>query len=230
MSKFFEGSGVFSCILALAIPIFFHELPYKIWFPYDYKNNEFLFWLSVAFQGFESTCFCVIDLVYDTIIAMFLCCILGMLEEICDKLEKIDPTDELRKSKNRDSKNISNSKIKIEIEKENHNLQLGKDKINSGSGKIKEIRVMPFKNSSSKSAGSSQSKLEIKRKVIEHQEKEVDIQKSNMIQLLECIDLHFKVLEINRKVGSYFSVIVMVQGMMSTLILCTTAYALTIVR
>lgn len=49
--KVFWGSAVVTTTLALGIPVFLHQLSYKMWFPYDYTKNQFLFWLSVSYRA-----------------------------------------------------------------------------------------------------------------------------------------------------------------------------------
>jgi hypothetical protein len=51
----------------------------------------------------------------------------------------------------------------------------------------------------------------------------------NKEELLKCINLHLKILEISKKVEKYFSIIIMAQGLMTTLFSCATVYSLSIV-
>lgn len=154
----FWGAAVGTCILAVGIPFVYHELPYRMWFPYDYRNSQFLFWFTVAYQIFDSVAYASVDIVLDTFPAIFMCFILGMLEELCARLES--------------------------------------------------LKVCK------KNAGDSKS----------------DQKASDKKKLIKCIKLQLKIHEITRKVEKYFSIVIMAQGLMSTVILCTTSFALTIVR
>jgi hypothetical protein len=159
--KFFWGSAAVTCVMALGIPFINHELPFLMWFPYDYKNNELLFWFNVAYQGTEVLCYSAVNVILDTVPAMFMCYIHGMLEEFYGRLESIQAEE------------------------------------NSG-GNTEGTRA---------SRGN----------------------KNRQKDFLDCLALHSKILEMARKVEEYFSTMIMVQGLMSSVILCTTAYALTIV-
>jgi hypothetical protein len=153
--KFFWGSAAVTCFMALGIPFINQELPFLMWFPYDYKNNEFLFWFNVAYQGSEVLCYSAVNVILDTIPAMFLCYIHGMLEEFYGRLESIQ-AEESSMERTRDVKNRQKN-------------------------------------------------------------------------FLDCMALHSKIVGMAKKVEEYFSTMIMVQGLMSSVILCTTAYALTIV-
>lgn len=51
--------------------------------------------------------------------------------------------------------------------------------------------------------------------------------KDNTKELVECIKLHKKVIEINEKVRKIFSSIIMIQAVMSAIVLCTTIHTMT---
>jgi hypothetical protein len=176
--KVFCTATFLCCTFGLGIPFINHELPYKMWFPFDYKNNELLFWLSVIYQGIDSMCFSIIDIVLDVMPAMFMCYIIGMLEELCDRLESMTIRDKDGKSK---TESFYRSKQKIA--------------------------------STSKDSEGPRSDSEAK----------------NRQEFLKCLKLHSKILEISMKVEKLFSIVIMVQGMAMTLVVCTTMYALTVV-
>ena len=153
----FSGTAIATCILAIGIPFVYHELPYRMWFPYDYNKSQVLFWLSVSYQLFDSTCYAAVDIVLDTLPAIFMCYILGMLEELCSRLENLK----------------------------------GQSNVVGGSKEFIKI--------------------------------------DNKKELLHLIQLQLKIHDLSRKVEKYFSFVIVAQGSMSTLILCTTSFALTIV-
>jgi hypothetical protein len=51
----------------------------------------------------------------------------------------------------------------------------------------------------------------------------------NKQELLRCLKLHSKILEISGKIEKYFSIMIMIQVLMTAVILCTTMYAMTVV-
>jgi 7tm Odorant receptor len=158
--KFFWASAVMTTVLGSLIPFVTHELAYRMWFPYDYNNNDVLFWISASFQIFESCSYCGLDMVLNMVPVFFMVYILGMLEQLCDRLDEL----KRRKTLNPD-------------------------------GSINRFES----NNNSK-------------------------------EFLKCIEYHLNILQIKKRVEKIFSTVLLLQGLMSTLILCTTSYALTIVR
>jgi hypothetical protein len=178
--KVLSVAAITTGVFALGIPFVSHELPYKMWFPYDYKKNQLHFWLSVAYQGFDTICFSVVDITHDVLIAMFMCYIIGMLEELCGRLE---------------------------------NMKVGELSLNQ-----KKTNQKRF-----------DSKAKSKIRDIGESSKASDAETENKREFLKCLMFHSKVTRISRKVEELFSTMIMVQGLMTTLVVCTTMYALTIV-
>jgi 7tm Odorant receptor len=59
-----------------------------------------------------------------------------------------------------------------------------------------------------------------------------DVNGENKIKeekFLKCIQLHSRILDISKKIEDVFATALLMRGLMSTLIFCTTAFALTIV-
>lgn len=157
--KYFWGSAVVTSALGITVIFFQHELPYRMWFPYDIETNEFGFWLSAVYQIIISCSVCGIVAVFDLFPTFFMSYILGMLQQLCGRLE-----------------------------------ELKKREILNSDGSVNEDRI-----------------------------------KDNKKDFIQCINYHLAILTVTRKVEKIFSAVLMTQGMMSTLILCTTAFALTIV-
>lgn len=153
--KYYWGSALITCALGASVIFFQHELPYRMWFPYDHRNNELGFWLSATYQMIVSCSVCGVVVVIDMLPVIFMGYILAMLQQVCNRLES-----------------------------------------------LKECEA--------------QSSGEVGKK-------------SNEKEFLLCILSQLTIMEVTRKVEDIFSTVLLAQGMMSSLILCTTAFALTIV-
>lgn len=132
------------------IPFTTHELPLKLWFPYDHKSNEFLFWFSTSLMLLPAIFSGPITIISDTLPMFFLNFITGMLEELSERLSHI-------------------SKVTKQDDEE-YSKEL-----------VKCIKVL---------------------------------QKINALQV---------------EVGEIFGTIIWAQGFISTLVLCTTSFSLTVV-
>lgn len=97
--KFYWGSSFATIIIAAFTPFLTHELPQKLWFPYDYKSNEFLFWISAVYQTMAST-IQGIEITLNVFPLIFICYIIEMMEQLCKRLENI-------KKKNPKQKNVN---------------------------------------------------------------------------------------------------------------------------
>lgn len=58
--------GLFGFAMSVFAPFFAHELPFKLWFPFDYHCNEILFWTSVLFENIFSFIVIPIRIVIET--------------------------------------------------------------------------------------------------------------------------------------------------------------------
>lgn len=157
--KIFWGSAAASCVLGAFVPFVAHQFPYRMWFPYDYESNPTLFYLAAIYQIVDTLCYSGVDIVFDTFPVMFMAYILGMLEQLTERLENLKKHKPFNEDGSRNDKNVDNTK-----------------------------------------------------------------------ELLKCITYQKNILEINRRVEKFFSVVFLVRGSMSMLILCTTSFALTIVN
>lgn len=150
--KAFWGAALASCVIGAFIPFVQHILPYKMWFPWDYEQSEIRFWGYATYQIIASLVDCSISVVLVLLPVMFMVYILGMFEDLSDRLEA------LKSPKQR----------------------------------------------------SQMSDANIHRK------------------FLDCIEYHRKILTFTRKVEKIFSFTFFAQGIMSTIILCSIAFALTV--
>lgn len=71
------------------VPFIAHELPTKMWFPYDYKRSEFLFWLSVTYELLDGAMFAPITCIIDMFPVLFISFAIGMVEELSECLENL---------------------------------------------------------------------------------------------------------------------------------------------
>lgn len=94
--KFFWSSAAISCIVGSFVPFTAHELPYRMWFPYDYVNSFYMFWCGSFYQIISTLCCCGFDIVEDTLPVFFMAYILAMLEQLCDQLKDLKKTESKR--------------------------------------------------------------------------------------------------------------------------------------
>lgn len=155
--KAYWASVVGTTLLAIFIPFFQHELPFRMWVPFDIVHNNFNFWCAVWYQIIDTCLGCGVLCVLDLFPVICMSYILGMLKQLSSKLEAIKSHE-----------------------------------ISQGDGKASRIVV------------SSE-------------------------EFQKCINYHLKIVRIARKVEKIFSSILLAQGVISMVVLCTTSFALTIV-
>lgn len=157
--KIFWGAALASCVTGALVPFQQHLLPYRMLFPYNYENSEILFWMSAFYQILVTTSICGAVTVFDTLPVMFMSYIIGMLEQLCERLEALKK----------------------------------QSLLNADEAMNREIAT------------------------------------TNSAELVKCVEYHLKIIKLSKRVEEIFSTVLFIQGMMSTLILCTTSFALTIV-
>lgn len=81
--------GMVVCCLVILGPITTHKLPYIMWFPFTYEDDNFMFWLAAIYQVVISFYLTSIDLVFYTFPLVFIIYIFGMLEQLSMKVEKL---------------------------------------------------------------------------------------------------------------------------------------------
>jgi len=87
--KFFIAAAVFSVIFYVLTPFFVHQLPTEMYFPYDHKNNELLFWLTVLYQYVGCFIMAPATVIIDLIIAYFIGIAVGLVEELNCSIENL---------------------------------------------------------------------------------------------------------------------------------------------
>lgn len=144
------GSAMF---FGMLVPIFEHKLPNKMWLPYDYQTNGFLFWSAVAFQMVPGLIYAPTAIIIDMFPVILISFLTGIIEELSDRMEQISTEN---------------------------------DEAKAGNGE------------------------ELK-------------------ELFKCIKIHMKIQDLVYEIQEIFAPIFWAQGFMSTIVLCTTAFSLSVV-
>lgn len=79
--------AVLSCVIGAISSI--HEMPYKMWFPYDTENNRLGYWISAAYQSIITNCLATVTISIDMYPVFFLCYAIGFSEILCDRLKNL---------------------------------------------------------------------------------------------------------------------------------------------
>lgn len=80
----------FPCV-SLIFPILFsRRLPYKVWFPFDTKQSDIGFWVASAVLFCNRPYIGLLDAALDILPVIFLSFAVGLIDELCIRLEKLD--------------------------------------------------------------------------------------------------------------------------------------------
>lgn len=159
--KIFMTMAVAGVTFGSFVPFTTHTMPYKMWFPYDYNSNEFVFWLSVFYQLIPGFIYAPTTIIIDTLPSFCISFTTGMINELSERLTNLN--DDLKE----ETKTIGNDSRAKESER------------------LKE--------------------------------------------LYKCIEIQLKIRAFQEDIADIFGKIIWAQGLMSTVILCTTSFSLTIV-
>lgn len=165
--KMYWFSGITASLLSGVVPIYYrkeHILPFKMYTPFDYKSNDFIFASIAIWQVVINVIGCSIDISIHMQSVIFMCYAAGLLEDLSIRLSQITST-------------------------------------------VQSNAVNPTKSVSKK-----------------------EIQKYYNCELLQCIRIHLKVKEFLSNIQKNFSSIIMMQGLSTSVILCTTVFVLSMVR
>lgn len=88
-SKITFGLMIAALFFGSLVPFFTRKIIYKMWLPYDYKSSDFLLWLSVAYQFLASYIYLTILFPLDFIPVFLIFYVVGLTEELSDKLRRI---------------------------------------------------------------------------------------------------------------------------------------------
>jgi hypothetical protein len=81
--------SVYGASMCSLVAFFDHELPLKMWFPYDSQSNEFLFWLTVFYQVSGGIFMTPIAIFLDVAPVVFMSYLAGIMEELCERIGRI---------------------------------------------------------------------------------------------------------------------------------------------
>lgn len=82
-------NALLSNFFVLIGPFNYHDLPFRMWYPFTYDTNLFMFWAGSIYQLFVLLYIGMSDLVFYVFPLMFLVYIFGMLEQLNDKVKAL---------------------------------------------------------------------------------------------------------------------------------------------
>jgi len=99
--KIYVSTTAVSVFFYLLTPFLTHELSSPMYFPYDYKQNELYFWLTVTYQFFGGFIIPPSAILLDMVAIHFICVAVGLVEELNSCMENLnfDGTNEAKKMK-----------------------------------------------------------------------------------------------------------------------------------
>jgi 7tm Odorant receptor len=204
ISKTFLTMAVTAIIMSSLIPFFTHKLPLKMWFPYDYSNNETLFWLTVAYQDIASYWVIPTMITFEIFPIFFMCYLTGIIEELSDRMEKVCGV------------KIVQVEPKSELS-ENEKLV---GRLNVVTMRKKQIKVEP-------KAGTSQMNQPKPGTSLTY--REIHEKDENLEELLKCIEIQQKIKNLIADVNNVYGKLIWFQGFINTIMLCMSVFSLTVV-
>jgi 7tm Odorant receptor len=234
--KLFLGAVMTAVFFGLVSTLFTSQLPLKMWFPYDYRSNKALFWLSFVYQvieGFYAVLLSV-SIVMIPIYIMFY--LTGIIEELCDRMEKIDEVKiveiEPKSDLSENEKMVGRLKTaikrrrraKVEPKVETFQMKAGTSKPKAGTSQMKAGTRQPQAGTSQMKVGTSQMKAGTSQMIQSKQQKD-----ENLEELLKCIEIQQKIKSLTVDFADVFGKIIWLQGFTSTCMLCTSAFSMTFV-
>lgn len=85
--KFCLSSALIGHFLGTIGTCFAHKLLLKIWFPFDFENNELVFWFLVFYQFVAGFLMTVVLIVIDSHPTIFIVSVTGIIDELSERLE-----------------------------------------------------------------------------------------------------------------------------------------------
>lgn len=80
--KMFWFSAIFSCASGAFVPIFAHEVPYKVWFPFSTEYDSIGFWIGSYYLVLNSFYVSAVDITLDILPVIFMSFAIGLTEEL----------------------------------------------------------------------------------------------------------------------------------------------------
>lgn len=97
--KIFWSTVILTCVVSTIPPFVSHQLPYKIWFPFDTKNSEFGFWAAFAIMSVNSPYVAFVDCALDILPVIFITFAIGLIDELSARIELFGLSDDIESSK-----------------------------------------------------------------------------------------------------------------------------------
>lgn len=110
--KIFWISAWTTCVMSAIVPFTARKLPYKVWFPFDTENSDIGFWVASVYLIVDSFFCSAIDFSLDTLPVFFLVFVIGMINELSDRLDEIGKI----KNENQTDAEFMNKELKKCIE------------------------------------------------------------------------------------------------------------------
>lgn len=151
-----------TCFSAIFVPIFAHELPYKVWFPFETDNTTIVFWLASFYLVFNSFVLSAVDVALIILPVIFMSFATGLINELAERLSEIGNETKPKKSYYQNQLKTSHDK-------------------------------------------------------------------RSLSELIICIKIHQNINEFVREIEENFSLATFIQGFLSSVILCTSAFTMSVV-
>jgi 7tm Odorant receptor len=215
--KIFFASAMAEMIIGSLNPFFTHKLTIKMWIPYDYSNNETLFWLTVAYHNIAGYYIVPITIMTEIVPIYFMSYLTGIIEELSKRMEKICEVKIVKK-------------VKIEPKSDLTEKLVGR--LNVATMRKSQAKVAPKAGTSQMIEPKAGTSRMIKPKagtsrMIEPKQPEED---GNLEELLKCIKIQQKINRLAADVSDVFGRTIWFQAFINSFVLCTAAFSLTIVR
>jgi hypothetical protein len=86
------GSILISASLDITVPMFEDKLPYKVWIPYNYRANLFVFWLTSVMQIVFAMVGSTVAICIESIAIFFMALAGTLLAELAERMETLSET------------------------------------------------------------------------------------------------------------------------------------------
>lgn len=91
----FWACDIFCCIGVLAVVVFSHKMPNKLWFPFDTKTSEVGFWIGSLYLVVNAIIGGTTGVSFVMFPLIFICFAVGLIEELAERLREVKKNEEL---------------------------------------------------------------------------------------------------------------------------------------
>jgi hypothetical protein len=206
----------FSSILAL---IMNNELAVKLWYPFEFEIGGLAFWIIAVLQTVLVCTVSGADTNVEILPTILIGGILDLTKKLAEDIESLTTVD-------------NELFMLIEETNETENLEQNKRPIldlmkNLGENVeiLTEVEAKEIQNP-------EQIKPEQPKMTREETMLKLKAERSKLLhkKLENCVEFHLKIMDIKRKVEGVFSPVLLAHAVISTLVLCTSVYKLSLVR